>query len=262
MMADLEDQKKWGKWKLYRNLYRRIKKAKLEEKERKESISTSKGMSDFTDLYDPKKPLHFESIIGSVNESLFFPQKDNITEASVFFSGDPLEDKDYALVFRINMRETKLKEYDIHYFSSGLIVNKKVLSILNKVCPNDFQVFPVTIRNRFDNKKKKPFVNHDFFLIYPTKKVKALDKTQSEFQMLKMPPPDNQEHIMGILKLRLKQDCMEGSDIARDVDMPSLIYISQGLFQIFRKENIVGVEFLPDYLSQFDRLNYSPSKEQ
>ena len=45
------------------------------------------------------------------------------------------------------MREEKLLELDIvPTCFPGVIANKKVVDILTKFCPGDFQVFPVTIK--------------------------------------------------------------------------------------------------------------------
>ena len=72
-----------------------------------------KQMLDLTKGYDPTKPLRIEAPIDFLdNNSLIFDPKRNVTDRYTFYSGEPVEEKNYQLVFEINMRENKLLELD------------------------------------------------------------------------------------------------------------------------------------------------------
>ena len=217
-----------------------------------------KQMLDLTKGYDPTKPLRIEAPIDFLdNNSLIFDPKKNVTDRYTFYSGEPVEEKNYQLVFEINMRENKLLELDIVPSTfPGLIVNKKVLNILRETCPKDFQVFPITIRNKDGKRKSKAFINNDYSLIHIVKKVDSIDFEESEFLLVDDSRPKEPGNVIGPKRLRFKSNCMGGAHIAKDSTLKSIKFISTHLFHVLYKANIRGVEFMPDYLCFYERDNY------
>jgi len=213
-------------------------------------------MMDATKGYDPTKPLLID--VPFKNFSLLeFIWKENTTDYFLFYHANRVEVLDYKLIFEINMKESKMLEMDILPTGfPGLITNKKVLSILQRVCPDDFQVFPILIKSVPGKSKHKEFVNHDYFLIHIIKKISAIDFEASDFLLLDDSKPKVPNNILRIRKIRFKPNCMNSIHIARDEDYEPLEYISQHLFHILLSENIFGVECMPDYFSSYERRNF------
>lgn len=214
-------------------------------------------MNDTIGTYDPEKPFLIEDPFDYLDSnSLNFYKDVNIIDSFLFFPGDPVEEKDYQLVFEINMREEKLLALDIvPTCFPGVIANKKVVDILTRFCPDDFQVFPVTIKRERGKRKSKEFVNHDYYLIHIIRKIESMDLESSEFSLLDVSKPKKPGNICAPRKLRFKP-CMPGLNIARDSILPSVTFISQKLFSIFHAVGIKGAEFVPDFLSFYERSNY------
>jgi hypothetical protein len=207
--------------------------------------------------YDPTKPLHIESPLGMhSNEALEYDENGSDLDQYFLYSGDPIEAKNYKIIFKFPKSERQLKKMNIipASFSSGIIVDIKVLEILNKHCFGEFQAFPIIIRNKEEKRKVLPFENKDFYLIHIIKKVIAIDLKRSEFLLFEKSKGKVAENIMGPHKLRFLSNCMDNTNIAKDSYLPSVILISQSLAQILHNENIKGAISVPDWLSLYDRI--------
>lgn len=215
-------------------------------------------MHDFTEGYDSSKPLLIERPLDYMHyTSLIFNKDENVTDYFLFFREGRVEEKDYQLVFEIDMRENKLIELDVVPSTfPGLIVNKKVVEILKRVCPNDFQVFPVIIKSKPEKRESKKFVNYDYFLIHIINKVESIDLEKSEFLLFDDDKPKERGNILSPVKLRFKSNCLNGINIAKDSILKSVEFVSQSLFRVLFESDIKGVEFVPDYLCHYERSNY------
>ena len=215
-------------------------------------------MLDLTKGYDLTKPLILELPIDcSEDTTAIFISEENTADRFKFFLGEVLQEKDYKLLFRFNSDENKLLEFDIIPSTfPDMIVNKKVLNILNAVCPRDFQVFPVTIKSRVGKIKFKEFVNNDYYLIHILGKVDSLNYIESEFTLVDKSKPKEPGNVISPIRIRFKANCMGNIDLAKDSVILSLKIISQKLFQALNNADIKGAEFMPDYLCFHERNNY------
>lgn len=91
-----------------------------------------------------------------------------------------IEEKKYEIIFGIKAQPDEFTKYD---FLKGndlipLIVHQRVVDILKEDCPNEFQAFPIVIKN-FD-KKDPPFENHDYYAINLLNKIDCIDRDKSD----------------------------------------------------------------------------------
>ena len=74
-----------------------------------------------------------------------------------------------------------LKRYDILTNNTpALLVNNKVKSILEEICPDDVQFFPAMIKHA--NAKMEPFENHDYWVVNICKQYEDLNWEKSELK--------------------------------------------------------------------------------
>lgn len=109
-----------------------------------------------------------------------------------------------------------------------LIVSKRVLDIMDKLCKYDYQVFEANV---FVGKNK---VN-GYYLLNILNLVEILDKERSVFTKIK-----NSNAILKFEKLVYKKENLINHNIARNSDYLQHVVVSQQLKEIFDKENIKG----------------------
>lgn len=154
------------------------------------------------------------------------------------FTATQQNPKDYDLQLEAQVTEEKLVTYDVLPNNTPApVVNKRVLNLLMKYCPDDIQAFPVVIRN--ENPKLPDFENHDYFLINITRLISDFDKENSRITY--------HDGIEDVKKLRLKENCIPEYALARlEIFKPHEI-VSPKLVSLFKKEKITGVKFEKDY---------------
>ena len=209
-------------------------------------------MAVYTKPYDWRIPQNFPN-----KAILNYKWRERKTNTLIFMQGHSLpydtgnphmritlqDPQDYDLIFHSDTAEEKLEKYDVlpNNAMGGLTVNRKVLNFFEMLCPNDFQAFPIIIRN--ENPKLPDFENHDYFLINITNTIDAIDQEQS---IIKYDEDNEPEHISS---LRLKEDCMGPHHISRIQDYHPIVLVSPTLVSLFKKEKVTGVRFLKDYES-------------
>lgn len=185
----------------------------------------------------------FKNAIRKTNSYIFMSGKSLPREdlGGLKYSTDP---KDYDLVYSYKHSEERLKRFDyLANTGQAPLVNQTVLDILNKLCPDDIQAFPVTIIPEPGSKYK--FENHDYWLINITKLIDAIDLEKSEVEFFK--EEGVQDQICHISKLVLldKHD-FDKLLIARIANDNALKLVSVPLAQAFKDAGITGVEFIED----------------
>lgn len=154
------------------------------------------------------------------------------------YSQDP---KDYDLIYTYRYSESHLKRFDC-FPNTGQspLVNRKVVDILNKLCPDDIQAFPATILPEPNSFHK--FKNHDYWVINITKSLDAIDKEESNLKYFS-------ESLGGLpfgaKKLRLKP-YEDKYYIARDKTLNTIELVSPALVQALKEVCVTGVEFIED----------------
>ncbi|MCM3667232.1 hypothetical protein M3204_22810 [Mesobacillus subterraneus] len=129
-------------------------------------------------------------------------------------------------------------EYSEKYLSDVLpnngqliIVSKKVLEIMEDVCPQDIQVFDANV---FVGEKRIS----NYYLINIVNAVEAINKEASEFTSIK-----GTDAILNFNKIVYKTDDLGKYNLVRNADYRSHILVSDYIKDRFEKENIKGVQF-------------------
>ncbi len=151
-----------------------------------------------------------------------------------FIQGKELNLKNPDLILSVEISSEQLLKYDClpNNFGSPL-VNKKVLSILNKLCPEDFQVFDAEIRT-------KDGIETSYKILNIIRTIDSIDMKKSIYKLSPEGIPRN------VQKLFFKKNCMGSYHMAREIYYHPLELVSKDLVQIFKKEKITGVRFLKD----------------
>ena len=194
--------------------------------------------------YDKTKPLLWECPFGYFDEDcLSFEKEDNVVDQKQFYTRNKIETELKGLVFRTKLNAKKLRKMDIIPCTfPGEVVNKKVLDIFNRICPNDIQSFPVVIKN-MGTKKKPGYTVEGYYLIHVVKFVDVIDYGRSEVWLYDENLPAKRGNIGGIERVRYNANCMGNSHIAGDTIFGAHTVISHALFDELLKENVTGAEF-------------------
>lgn len=113
-----------------------------------------------------------------------------------------------------------------------LIVSKKIVDILEQICPHDIQVFEANV---YIGEKKIP----NFYLLNIVNAVEILDKGKSEYTTIK-----GTDAILNFKKIVYKFDGLPNNHyIVRNLDYKSHVIVSDVLKEVFERNNIKGVQF-------------------
>ncbi len=141
--------------------------------------------------------------------------------------------------------EKLLKMAALPAMTSYPVVNHFVLSLLNELCPNDFQTIPIEIKSNPEERKLVPYCNKDYYLINILNFAETIDFERSELDFFDNNP--DSKRIRSIELLVFKQNCMNGHHLARDRHSKSLIAASRELALLLNQHKVIGVELRPDY---------------
>ena len=133
--------------------------------------------------YDKSKPF----VIGipeDYNGPLFSYSSDGTKDVKLF-RGKRLDVEPCPkYVIYSDVPEKTVKKLDTLPIGTYPIFNKRAISILEQMCPDDFQAFPITVINSPKKKKLEVFENHDYFAVNITNTVDAIDKDNSTLEYL------------------------------------------------------------------------------
>ena len=185
------------------------------------------------------------------------------TNLFIFSNGIPVDEEDYDLVFEWICSEEELLQYDwVANHDNFPIVTQRVLDILLKICPNDFQYFPVSFNGRsqetFSNLvyfgegvEDITFHRKGYYLINIIHQVDAIDiknciKGTSAMNSRKL--------FRGAVKVVLKEGCMGEHHLARSKTprgaqsgiRSNMELMSPFLARELKKHNFKFLEFFHD----------------
>jgi hypothetical protein len=177
--------------------------------------------------------------------------KERKTNSYIFMQGSVLphankgqlntsqDSKDYDLIYHSEIvPELFLKKYDcLPNTGKSPLVNKKVLDILQSLCPDDIQAFPAVIVP--EDPKKHTFENHDYWVINITKTLSGIDYKQSQITF------DDGE-IFSFQKTILVEYEKGMPLLCREEAFHPRIYVAPPLVQALLDAKISGVRFLKD----------------
>ena len=145
------------------------------------------------------------------------------------------------IIFNIKLTTQDTVKFDqIINNSSCLLVNQKIIDILNKLIPEEVQFFDTEIRC-------KDGVLTNYKLVNITQKIEGANLEKSIYT--KMATIDE---ISGFKRLILKKECMNGHKLAILAEFPPHILASEELKQAFESARVTGLRFvLPqDYYAE------------
>nr|WP_154985931.1 DUF1629 domain-containing protein [Paenibacillus xylanexedens] len=115
---------------------------------------------------------------------------------------------------------------------SLLIVSKKVIEILQRMCSKDIQIFEANV---YIGEKKIP----EYYLLNIISAVEVIDKTQSEYTTIK-----GTDAILNFKKIVYKFEILPNNyHLVRNLDYKSHVLVSDDLKEEFERNNIKGVQF-------------------
>ncbi|GGO00195.1 imm11 family protein [Saccharibacillus kuerlensis] len=114
-----------------------------------------------------------------------------------------------------------------------LIVSKKVIEILEGICPQDIQVFKANV---YVGEKRIPH----YYLLNIVNAVEVVDKDKSEYTTIK-----GTEAILNFKKIVYKFGVLPNNHhIVRNLDYKSHVLVSDDLRDVFERHSIKGVQFI------------------
>ena len=173
------------------------------------------------------------------------------TEYNIFYKGLHLPATDigaswlsqdpatYDLIFDAECEAERILEYGaLSTTIPAPVVREDVLAILQDVCPDDFQAFPVIIQGV--NPKIPPFELTNYFLINVTNISGQLDEELCDGKI------NYEIHHSAIKYTILKEDHMEGHHLSRLKGEKIHVIVSPYLRQRLMKSKIWGLKFEKD----------------
>jgi hypothetical protein len=191
----------------------------------------------------PEKCYGFYNWKERKTDSLIFMEGINLPASDIgkiHFSQDPAT---YDLVFDVQVEEARIRSYDcLSNNTAGPLVNKRVLELLQEMCPNDFQAFPAVIRSKQDKPITPYVIKDEYWLINVTKLVDCIDTDHSQLTFR-----DNGE-IDDIRAIVFKEGCMQNDPVllARERRYRPHIFVSPLIKDAFKKAKIKGARFVTD----------------
>jgi hypothetical protein len=160
------------------------------------------------------------------------------------------------LKYRTPIPKTVIEKKDVLYLDSTIpFVSEKVVAIFRRLCPNDFESFPIELMTStgFSNK---------FFLINVTNLLDGcIDYDQSQFRPMFGKKEREFRSILSMSRLILTPGCMRGKGLARLYEKPNLVMVSPKIIDAMKQERVVGMEYvyLEDETNRMFKSNYLPN---
>lgn len=185
----------------------------------------------------------------------YYNWRERQTNYSIFMSGSALPKPDigkvhysqdpntYDLIFDVQAEETRIRDYDcLPNNSTAPLVNKRVLNILESLCPHDFQAFPAIIRNQ-GKKGVMPYsIEGEYWVVNIVNVIDAIDITNSRLTF------DEDEDINDIRSINFKEGVLQEGSIllARERLYNPHIMVSPRIKEAFKAAKIKGASFVTD----------------
>ncbi|NQY74857.1 MAG: hypothetical protein HRT90_08865 [Candidatus Margulisbacteria bacterium] len=140
----------------------------------------------------------------------------------------------------------KLEKNDVLNLSLSVpFGSQKMIQILEEICPNDFEAFPVKLHTSTG-------VSDKYYLINITHVIHdAIDKKNSVYTIWFNKNEGEENSVRFIDRLLFKQDCMEGKFLGRIHEKLRSVAINKKVMDLFHANNIKGM----GYVSLEDKIN-------
>lgn len=163
--------------------------------------------------------------------------------------------KQTPLHYTSQFTKEELEEMDVVNLDLAIpFANQKVLKILDEICPQGYDAFPIEIKTPTGTSKK-------YFLINITNKIEnALDKPNCIYKTAIF-KKEGEENSLGFCKrLLLKNNCMGSHHLGRLHERMDRIMMSKKLVDRFELEGVYGFNrvIFEDHFNRLFRSNYLP----
>ena len=167
-------------------------------------------------------------------------------------------EKRHPLSYVSEFSKEELEELDT--FELSLMIpfgNQKVVDILNTVCPNDVEAFPIEIHTPTG-------ILNNFYLLNITNKIQnALDKPNCKYSLASFKKEGEEDSISGsgsFTRILFNKGCMNGLGMGRLYEDLGRVMLDKAVVDAFVKEKIYGfnVEIFEDRLNGHYTSNYMP----
>ncbi len=204
------------------------------------------------------KPFYFSETERYTKDILNYKWRERKTNNHTFMrgfrlpydSGNPnlsytlVDPKNYDLIYHsVIVPDVFIERYDV-FPNNGTapLVNKKVKNLLENLCPEDVQFFPVMIKN--DNDKIDHFENHDYWLLNICSIYEDVNFEKSEFKY-GSPGTCIEGALLGYKKCVFNEIVDQKiPHISRLIHSQAHIIVSPELVKRFKKEKIKGAKFI------------------
>jgi hypothetical protein len=142
----------------------------------------------------------------------------------------------YPLPYRCYKPKAWANQQDILSLDSFVpVVNERVLKILDEICPNEYEAFPIDV-------EATDGTTTPFFIVNITHCIKgAINLEESRYGVWKGRTEQDKNSLKHVTKLTMNPNCMGDLTLARLYEKPSCLAIHPRLVDRFKSEEIVGM---------------------
>ena len=159
-------------------------------------------------------------------------------DSYLFNKATPLDlgqDNDLVLEIPKGSKDEVMKWDSLENAFGSPIINKRTLDILEAVCPEDFQAFPVIIQ------AKDGILEHHYWALNILASVDCIDPQRSLLEYW-----ENSNRINNIDRLEFKTSSMLQHHLCRVSNHMQMFVVSPELVKIFKQHKIRGPKFYRD----------------
>ena len=159
------------------------------------------------------------------------------------------------LKYTSSFSKEKLEQHDV--LNLSLFVpfgNQKTIQILEEICPNDYEAFPIKLHTSTG-------VSDRYYLINITHEIyDSLDRTLSVYDLHFDSKDGEESSISSFDRLLFKENCMEDKFLGRIHEKLGYMLIKKKVMDVFEAKNIKGMNFEPleDKINGVYKRNYKP----
>ena len=144
------------------------------------------------------------------------------------------------LQYASSFSKEELEQYDVMNLSLSVpFGSQKVIKILEEICPNDFEAFPVKLHTSTG-------VSDKYYLINITHVIHdAIDKENSVYTLCFNKNEGDENSVRFIDRLLFKEGCMGNKILGRIHEDLGYAMINKKVIDVFDAKNIKGINYEP-----------------
>ncbi|NQY74855.1 MAG: hypothetical protein HRT90_08855, partial [Candidatus Margulisbacteria bacterium] len=157
------------------------------------------------------------------------------------------------LQYASSFSKEELEQYDVLNLSLTVpFGNQKVIQILEEICPNDFQAFPIKIHTSTGVTDRYSLINISHVIH------SALDGNTSIYDLYFNKNDGDENSVMSFDRLLFKENCMGDKFLGRIYEDLGRVMVNKKVMDEFQAKHIVGINFEPleDKINGLYKRNY------